>query len=96
MIPAELGFDASAILLWFPSGEVPTDEDFKPRDEDPRAEKYWFRHEAVLDAVHAAVKGRRPPGYDPWIKYGDVLLDEHGIELQYKRLTGSDPNAPRI
>ncbi|MFL5086327.1 MAG: hypothetical protein ACJ8FP_16045, partial [Xanthobacteraceae bacterium] len=62
MIPAELGFDASAILLWFPSGEVPTDEDFKPRDEDPRAEKYWFRHEAVLDAVHAAVKGRRPPG----------------------------------
>ena len=85
MIPAEVPFDASATLLWFPSGQVPSDADFKPQDIDPRAETYWFRHEAVVEAVEAAINGRRPNGRDPWIKYASGVLDEAAIRLQYER-----------
>ena len=73
-------------MLWFPAGQEPSDADFEPQDHDPRAELYWFRHEAVRDAVEATQKGIRPADRDPWIKYGDVVLDEAGIELQYRRL----------
>jgi len=88
MIPAEHP-DRSATLLWFPIGEMPAYEDFSPRDEDPRAEKFWFLHEALIDAIRDYSAQARRKGYSPWIRYKGIVLDEDDILNEDRRLVNS-------
>lgn len=91
MIPAEHP-DRSATLLWFPRGRIHAASDFEPHDTDPRAERYWFRHEAIIDAMEPVINASWPMDRDPWIKFENTILDADGISREYRRLKDL-PNA---
>lgn len=75
--------DWSATLLWFPEGESPSLADFNPADPKRRAEPWWFVHEAVSEAVHAAYRGAAPEGHKPWILFKGIILGEEQIRHEY-------------
>lgn len=90
-MPANLPFEASAVLLWLAPNASPTDEDFNPANVTPPPAQnplpYWFLHEAVVDAIEAD----RLHGKIPWIKFGTEILNEEAIKRLYcdaKKLTG--------
>jgi hypothetical protein len=74
----------SATRLWFARGKNPQDSDFAP----PMGCEFWSLWDAVEDAGDAILKGSRPNGLEPWIKYGSLLLDERAILIRYEASIG--------
>jgi hypothetical protein len=83
--------DTPATRLWFPSGESPKDSDFAGNSMACEFGCLW---DAVEDVGNVIIKGNRPNGLDPWIKWGAVLLDENKILIRYRNSIGR-PDAPR-
>lgn len=89
MFPAEVPFDASAVVVWLPQGMTPTAADFHPNNVQPPPTAYWFLHEAVVDVAQA----QPSDGKVPWIKYGSTILDEAAIRTLFpeaKKITNAD------
>lgn len=80
--PVDLPFDASAVLIWLPSGVDPQMDDFNHAKLGAKPEAYWFLHEAIVDAVD---KQDSKPGMVPWIKCGRDFLDQAAIKHWYPK-----------
>ena len=73
---------SEAHLLWFQTGERPSDADFVPS----KGELFYFRHEAIESAIQDAVLGTHPKGCDPWIKCSEGILDKDEIKKRFDTL----------
>lgn len=86
MFPVDLQYNASAIVIWLPEGDTPTEGDFDlnsvmpPPAPNPCAK--WFLHEALADVI---LNTKPPEGKAPWIKYGNKILDKEAIMNSFKK-----------
>lgn len=87
MYPSDLPKDVTATLLWFPAGQTPVKADFVQTAGSPHAEKWWFRHEALIDAVADIRAGATHEGREPWMLTDDTVRDRAWITSEYGRLT---------
>lgn len=70
----QIDFDAAAVLLWLPKGEMPKPEHFRAdidlRPPSPNPEAWWKLGGALLHS--RIVQGEH--GKEPWIKVGGIVL----------------------